>query len=38
MAIGCTAREVNNNEFILNGSKMWITNGPCADVVVVSCS
>lgn len=23
------------NEYVLNGSKMWITNGPTADVVVV---
>lgn len=23
------------NEYVLNGSKMWITNGPSADVVVV---
>lgn len=24
-----------NDDFILNGSKMWITNGPIADVVIV---
>ena len=23
------------DRFVLNGSKMWITNGPCADVLVV---
>lgn len=23
------------NKYVLNGSKMWITNGPSADVVVV---
>jgi len=23
------------DKYILNGSKMWITNGPCADVVFV---
>jgi len=23
------------NQYVLNGSKMWITNGPTADVVVV---
>src|SRR3989338_8880293 len=27
--------EQKGDEFILNGSKMWITNGPDADVVVV---
>lgn len=25
----------NGNKFILNGSKMWITNGPVADVLFV---
>ena len=23
------------DKYILNGSKMWITNGPAADVIVV---
>lgn len=23
------------DRYILNGNKMWITNGPCADIVVV---
>ena len=27
--------ECHGNEFILNGSKMWITNGPDADVYVI---
>jgi len=27
--------EKKNDRFILNGSKMWITNGPHADIVVV---
>ncbi|MCG9788860.1 isovaleryl-CoA dehydrogenase [Vibrio mediterranei] len=27
--------ERHNDHFVLNGSKMWITNGPDADVVVV---
>jgi isovaleryl-CoA dehydrogenase len=27
--------EQKADRFILNGSKMWITNGPCADVFVV---
>ena len=27
--------EANNNHYVLNGSKMWITNGPDADVLVV---
>lgn len=25
----------NGNKWILNGTKMWITNGPEADVIVV---
>lgn len=25
----------NGNKYILNGTKMWITNGPDADVLVV---
>jgi isovaleryl-CoA dehydrogenase len=24
-----------NDRYVLNGTKMWITNGPCADVLVV---
>jgi len=27
--------ERKGGSFLLNGSKMWITNGPCADVIVV---
>lgn len=27
--------EKRGDEYVLNGSKMWITNGPSADVVVV---
>jgi len=27
--------EKKGNKYILNGSKMWITNGPTADVLVV---
>ncbi|HXQ68572.1 MAG TPA: isovaleryl-CoA dehydrogenase [Alphaproteobacteria bacterium] len=27
--------ERKGERFLLNGSKMWITNGPCADVIVV---
>ena len=27
--------ERKGERFVLNGSKMWITNGPCADVIVV---
>ena len=27
--------EAKNNHYVLNGSKMWITNGPDADVLVV---
>jgi isovaleryl-CoA dehydrogenase len=27
--------ERKGGRFIFNGSKMWITNGPCADVIVV---
>ncbi len=30
-----TRAEKKGDRFVLNGSKMWITNGPCADVVVV---
>ena len=30
-----THAEYRNGKFILNGSKMWITNGPDADVLVV---
>ncbi len=30
-----TARDDGNDNFILSGSKMWITNGPEADVIVV---
>lgn len=27
--------EKKGNKFILNGNKMWITNGPDADILVV---
>ena len=27
--------EKKGDKYVLNGSKMWITNGPSADVVVV---
>jgi len=27
--------EKKGNKYILNGSKFWITNGPCADVFVI---
>jgi len=30
-----TRAEITNGKIILNGSKMWITNGPDADVLVV---
>lgn len=34
MSMQTTAKE-DGDSFILNGSKMWITNGPIADVIVV---
>jgi isovaleryl-CoA dehydrogenase len=30
-----TARRAKGDRFVLNGRKMWITNGPDADVLVV---
>jgi isovaleryl-CoA dehydrogenase len=27
--------EKKGNKYVLNGSKMWITNGPDADIIVV---
>ena len=30
-----TRAEKKGDRYVLNGSKMWITNGPCADVIVV---
>jgi len=27
--------EYSNGKFVLNGNKMWITNGPDADTLVV---
>jgi isovaleryl-CoA dehydrogenase len=30
-----TTAKKDGNKYILNGTKMWITNGPCADVVFV---
>lgn len=29
------AKRINDNYFVLNGSKMWITNGPDANVIIV---
>lgn len=34
MSLSLSAKEQGDN-FILNGSKMWITNGPDADIIVV---
>lgn len=30
-----TRAEKRGNKYVLNGNKMWITNGPDADVLVV---
>lgn len=30
-----TTAEKKGNKYIINGSKMWITNGPDADIFVV---
>ena len=30
-----TTAEDKGDHYLLNGSKMWITNGPIADVIVV---
>ncbi len=30
-----TRAKLEGNEWVLNGSKMWITNSPIADVFVV---
>ena len=27
--------EKKGNKYVLNGSKFWITNGPCADIFVI---
>jgi isovaleryl-CoA dehydrogenase len=27
--------EKRGDRYVLNGTKMWITNGPCADVIIV---
>jgi len=27
--------EEKDDHFVLNGTKMWITNGPCADTLVI---
>ncbi len=35
ISMSLIAEKQGNNTFLLNGSKMWITNGPDADVVVV---
>ena len=29
------AEKQGNNTYLLNGSKMWITNGPDADTLIV---
>jgi isovaleryl-CoA dehydrogenase len=34
MSMRCQAKETDN-DFILNGTKMWITNGTLADIIVV---
>ncbi|MBA3661768.1 MAG: isovaleryl-CoA dehydrogenase [Gammaproteobacteria bacterium] len=34
MSMRLTATQ-EKDSFVLNGTKMWITNGPCADVIVV---
>lgn len=33
-AMQCTAIK-KGNKYILNGTKMWITNGPSADIILV---
>lgn len=35
LSLKLSATMDENNNFILNGNKMWITNGPIADVVIV---
>ena len=30
-----TRAKLDGNEYVLNGSKMWITNSPIADIFVV---
>jgi isovaleryl-CoA dehydrogenase len=35
MSMQLKAVKSSKGSWILNGSKMWITNGPCADVIVV---
>jgi isovaleryl-CoA dehydrogenase len=30
-----TRAEKKGDRYVLNGSKMWITNGPCADTVII---
>ncbi|GIV96713.1 MAG: hypothetical protein KatS3mg057_1370 [Herpetosiphonaceae bacterium] len=32
-----TTAELRGDEWVLNGSKMWITNGSFADIIVVFC-
>ncbi len=35
VSMSLTAEKQGNNTYLLNGSKMWITNGPEADIIVV---
>jgi isovaleryl-CoA dehydrogenase len=35
VSMRCRAERKGNHAFVLNGTKMWITNGPSADVLVV---
>ena len=35
LAMRTRAERKNNDRFILNGTKMWITNGPVADLIIV---
>ena len=30
-----THAEDKGDHYLMNGTKMWITNGPCADVIIV---
>ena len=35
LAMRCRAERKHNDRFVLNGTKMWITNGPVADLIIV---
>ena len=35
ISMSLIAEKQGNNTYLLNGSKMWITNGPDADIAVV---